>query len=57
MDYVRLDARAASQKPSRPASKDSAIRVIVPPALTASSRQRCSRASSRSGFGSSFLRG
>ena len=27
------------------------------PALTASSRQRCSRASSRSGLGSSFLRG
>ncbi len=34
-----------------------AIRVIVRPALTASSRQRCSRASSRSGLGSSFLHG
>ena len=39
------------------APKATAIRVIVRPALTASSRQRCSRPSSRSGFGSSFLRG
>ena len=31
--------------------------LILPPALTASSRQRYSRASSRSGLGSSFLRG
>ena len=61
MDHVRLYPRAssqrASQKPSRPASKASAIRVIVRPALTASSRQRCSTAGSRSGLGSSFLRG
>src|SRR6516164_4657351 len=57
MDHVRLDPRASSQKPSRPASKATAIRVIVRPALTDSSRQRCSRASRRSGFGSSFLRG
>ena len=35
----------------------SAIRVILRPALIASSRQRCSRASRRSGLGSSFLRG
>ena len=49
--------RGHCQKPSRPASKATAIRVIVRPALTASSRQRCSSASSRSGLGSSFLRG
>ena len=44
MDHVRLYAarrsQRASQKPSRPASKASAMRVIVRPALTASSRQR-----------------
>jgi hypothetical protein len=61
MDHVHLNATrrkpAPSQKPSRPASKASAIRVIVRPALTTSSRQRCSKASSRSGLGSSFLRG
>jgi hypothetical protein len=53
----RARSQRANQKPSRPASKASAIRVILRPALTASSRQRCSRTSSRSGFGSSFLRG
>src|SRR5262249_56317621 len=53
----RAASQRASQKPSRPASKASAIRVILRPALTASSRQRCSTASSRSGLGSSFLRG
>src|ERR1700751_2813447 len=53
----RASSKRASQKPSRPASKATAIRVIVRPALTDSSRQRCSRASSRSGLGSSFLRG
>ena len=53
----RASSQRASQKPSRPASKASAIRVILRPALTASSRHRCSRASSRSGLGSSFLRG
>jgi hypothetical protein len=53
----RASSQRASQKPSRPASKASAIRVIVRPALTASSRQRCSSPSSRSGLGSSFLRG
>src|ERR1700751_218668 len=53
----RAASQRASQKPSRPASKARAIRVMLPPALTASSRQRCSRASSRSGLGSSFLRG
>jgi hypothetical protein len=53
----RAASQRASQKPSRPASKATAIRVIVRPALIASYRQRCSRPSSRSGFGSSFLRG
>jgi class 3 adenylate cyclase len=53
----RAASQRASQKPSRPASKASAIRVIVRPALAASSHQRCSSASSRSGLGSSFLRG
>src|SRR5262245_3836941 len=53
----RASSQRASQKPSRPASKATAIRVILRPALTASSRQRCSTASSRSGLGSSFLRG
>jgi len=53
----RAASQRASQKPSRPASKASAIRVILRPALIASSRQRCSRASSLSGLGSSFLRG
>ena len=53
----RASSQRASQKPSRPASKASAIRVTLPPALTASSRQRCSTASSRSGLGSSFLHG
>jgi hypothetical protein len=53
----RAASQRASQKPSRPASKASAIRVMVRPALTTSSRQRCSKASSRSGLGSSFLRG
>ena len=52
----RAASQRASQKPSRPASKPSAIRVIVRPALTASARLRCSRPSSRSGLGSSFLR-
>jgi hypothetical protein len=48
MDHVspipRATSQRASQKPSRPASKASAIRVMVQPALTASSCQRCSRA-------------
>jgi hypothetical protein len=53
----RALSQRANQKPSRPASKASAIRVILRPALTASSRQRCSTASSLSALGSSFLRG
>ena len=35
----RAASQRASQKPSRPASNASAIRVILPPALIASSRQ------------------
>ena len=42
--------------PSRPASKASAIRVIVRPALTASSRQRCSRRQPASSTGSARRR-
>ena len=53
MDHTRLYPARASQKPSRPASKASAMRVIVRPALIAASRQRCSTANSRSGLGSS----
>src|SRR5258707_11985896 len=61
MDHVRFDparfSQRANQKPSRPASKASAIRVIFLPALTASSRQRCSRPRSLSALGSSFFCG
>src|SRR5205085_3236506 len=53
----RALSQRANQKPSRPASKASAIRVIFFPALTASSRQRCNRPRSLSALGSSFLRG
>src|SRR5205085_11132572 len=53
----RALSQRANQKPSRPASKASAIRVIFLPALTASSRQRCKRPRSLSALGSSFLRG
>src|SRR5437763_3410394 len=62
MDHVRLYStrRKPARQPEAVAAsfEGSAIRVIVRPALTASSRQRCSRPSSRSGgLGSSFLRG
>ena len=61
MDHVRFDparfSQRANQKPSRPASRASAIRVIFLPALTASSRQRCSRPRSLSALGSSFFCG
>ena len=53
----RACSHRASQKPSRPASKASAIRSIILPALTASSRQRTSSRSSTSGSGPSFFRG
>ena len=44
----RARSQRASQKPSRPASKATAMRVIVRPALAASSRQRCEQRSSAS---------
>src|SRR4051794_12834463 len=53
----RACSQRASQNPSRPASKATARRVIVRPALAASSRQRRSRASSASSLGASFLSG
>jgi hypothetical protein len=40
----RALSQRANQKPSRPASKANAIRVILRPALTASSRQRWQQA-------------
>jgi hypothetical protein len=45
---LKLTGSYLRPRPSRPASKASAMRVISFPALTASSRQRCSSASSRS---------
>jgi hypothetical protein len=61
MDHVRLDLtrRKPARQPEAVAAGFEGQRnsVIVGPALTASCRQRCSRASSRSGLGSSFLRG
>jgi hypothetical protein len=48
---------AGHQKPSRPASKATAMRVIVRPAFVASSRQRCSSRSSADSSASSFFAG
>jgi hypothetical protein len=45
----------ASQKPSRPASKATAMRVMVRPFRTASSRQRCSTRSSSVSSGYDLL--
>src|SRR6516165_11712801 len=60
MDHVGIYARArsqrASQKPSRPLSYATAIRVISFPALIASSRQRYKSCSSTSGSGPIFFR-
>ncbi len=53
----RACSHRASQKPSRPASKASAIRSIILPALTASSRQRSTSRSSASGSGPKFFQG
>ena len=53
----RARSQRASQKPSRPASKATAMRAIVRPALAASSCQRRSSRSSASWSGSSFLSG
>ncbi len=40
----RALSQRASQKPSRPASKATAMRLILWPACSASSRHRCSKA-------------
>jgi hypothetical protein len=53
----RARSQRASQKPSRPASKATAMRVIVRPVLAASSRQRGSSRGSSSASGASFFRG
>jgi len=52
----RACSHRASQKPSRPAAKASAIRSILLPAMTASSRQRSTSRSNASGLGPSFFR-
>ena len=54
----RSETRASASCIAQPTgAAANAIRVILRPALTASSRQRCSRPSSLSALGSSFLRG
>ena len=53
----RARSQRASQKPSRPASKATATRVIARPALAASSRQRCSSRSRASSSASIFFSG
>jgi hypothetical protein len=47
----------ASQKPSRPASKATAMPAVVRPPCVASSFQRCRKTSSASSFALSFLSG
>src|SRR5271165_2031026 len=53
----RARSQRANQKPSRPASKATAMRVIVQPALPASSRQRSSRRSNACSSGPIFFSG
>ena len=53
----RACSHRASQKPSRPASNATAMRVIGWQVLNASSRQRCSSRSNASSSGSNFFRG
>ncbi len=53
----RARSQRASQKPSRPASKATAMRVIACPKFAASSRQRCSNRSSASSSAPSFFNG
>ena len=53
MAYAR--SQRASQKPSRPASKATAIRLILRPTYSASPRQRCSSWSSPASSGFSFF--
>ena len=47
----------ASQKPSRPASKATAMQAMIRPFRTASSRQRCSTRSSSASSGAIFFNG
>src|SRR5262249_20670122 len=56
LDTARLDQRA-NQKPSRPASKATAIRSILRPAFSASSRHRCSSFSNALSSTTSFFNG
>src|SRR5271166_6057925 len=53
----RARSQRANQKPSRPASKATAMRVIVQPALQASSRQRCSSRSNACSSAGIFFSG
>src|SRR6266516_4154300 len=53
----RARSQRASQNPSRPASKATAMRMIAWPVLLASARQRYSTCNSVFSFGSSFFNG
>src|SRR3954467_10237758 len=53
----RARSQRASQKPSRPASKATAMRVIERPFWVASARQRINKRSNSTSLGSSFLSG
>src|SRR3954466_3691749 len=53
----RARSQRASQKPSRPASYATAMRVIVRPFSVASARQRMNKRSSSTSLGSSFFSG
>jgi hypothetical protein len=53
----RALSQRASQKPSRPVSKATAMRVILCPAFAASARQRSSSFRSPSSSGASFFNG
>src|SRR6516225_1628642 len=53
----RALSQRASQKPSRPASKATAMRLIGYPAFAASSRHRCSNFSNALSSTASFLSG
>src|SRR6478735_10895458 len=60
MTWVSISCRIshrASQNPSRPASKATAIRATQRPPRVASSRQRCSRRSRATASGTVFFRG
>src|SRR5258706_1584323 len=53
----RALSQRANQKPSRPASKATAMRSILRPAFSASSRHRCSRFSNALSSTASFFNG